>query len=249
MTWAHDLPEEPVELYAEIDAGFEVRKVDVFGDGSMTRADAASGSGATWLSLARMPSFEEIAQDPEFLPVRITAEEFERAWARAGDSAAAARGGSATARHGIAWSAFVEAFGERPLVLPDGVFVGSTSADWDSVTAALERSRWDVVVRGNDGSRALSDIREGLMRLSTIKVRPRPDVMLNFFFDDEAVLFDIDLREITDQDAFDQILDVIETLGRAVEKDCVITDEGGRSAPVLTWTRASGRFRLGPSLR
>jgi hypothetical protein len=48
VLWHHDLPDEPVVLYAEISSGREVRKVEVFRDG---RHDYAGTSGSTWTTM------------------------------------------------------------------------------------------------------------------------------------------------------------------------------------------------------
>jgi hypothetical protein len=83
VRWHHDLPEEPVVLYSEIDSGFEVRKVEVYRDGRHDYADRSHSTGTTMLGEKLMPDVEEINQDPEFSATVITAEEFERAWQRA----------------------------------------------------------------------------------------------------------------------------------------------------------------------
>jgi hypothetical protein len=85
VVWKHQHPDEPVVLYSELDeARWEVRKVDVFHNGSLGYADrsVAHGSG-TFLALAATPALAEIASDPEFEPTEITAEEFEEIWRKA----------------------------------------------------------------------------------------------------------------------------------------------------------------------
>ena len=83
VVWHHDLPDEPVVLYAEISAGREVRKVEVFRDGRDDYACASSSTGTTMLSESLTPADDEINQDPQFSATAIPASEFEQAWQRA----------------------------------------------------------------------------------------------------------------------------------------------------------------------
>ena len=49
--WVHDFPDFPVEIYSEIDEErWEVRKVEIFRDGSATYADLTRSTGKTGLS-------------------------------------------------------------------------------------------------------------------------------------------------------------------------------------------------------
>lgn len=80
--WVHNHPDDPVELYSEIDEqGWEVRKVEVFPDGSRGFAGQDDHAGSTRLGETPLPSLEAIAKEPEFRPAQITPEEFERVWA------------------------------------------------------------------------------------------------------------------------------------------------------------------------
>lgn len=83
VLWRHDLPDEPVELYSEIDAGYEVRKVEVYRDGRHDFADSSHSSGTTMLGEDIVPGLDEINEDPEFSAAAVTAEEFEQIWKRA----------------------------------------------------------------------------------------------------------------------------------------------------------------------
>ena len=84
VTW-HGAPlGEPVVLFAEVEDEFEVRKVDLFADGSMRRADRDGGDESTWLSSVPMTSIEEIDIQPEFTARDIEKELFEAVWNAAG---------------------------------------------------------------------------------------------------------------------------------------------------------------------
>lgn len=84
VQWHHDFGDEPVILYSEIDNNrYETRKVEHYRDGSADYADSAIRTGATLLGELPMPPIEDIAEQPEFTPVGITASEFERVWVNA----------------------------------------------------------------------------------------------------------------------------------------------------------------------
>ena len=78
------MPQEPVELYSEIDSeGWELRKVEVFKDGSMSFASAERATGSSGLSETSIPSIDDIALDPQFRAVEIPADTFEAIWLKA----------------------------------------------------------------------------------------------------------------------------------------------------------------------
>jgi hypothetical protein len=84
VLWHHELPDEPVELFSEIDdEGWEVRKVEVYRDGHLDWADGSRSKGTSMLSETRMPGIEEIAVQPEFSPTVIDTGEFEAVWRQA----------------------------------------------------------------------------------------------------------------------------------------------------------------------
>lgn len=83
VIWHHDRPDEPAELYSEIDRGLEVRKVEVYRDGRSEFADRSCAQGTSVLGQGLMPRVDEINDDPEFSASFITAEDFEVVWRRA----------------------------------------------------------------------------------------------------------------------------------------------------------------------
>jgi hypothetical protein len=83
VTWNHQHEAEPVLLYSELnDDGFEVRKIESYKSLPPGYAGPGIERGKTWLSINKIPSLEEISAQPEFIPVEITADEFEREWRR-----------------------------------------------------------------------------------------------------------------------------------------------------------------------
>jgi hypothetical protein len=84
VSWKHDDPHMPRFLYSELDGErWEIRKVEVFPDGSLGYADRSTSLGKTLLGLITIPTLMQIAAMPEFEPVAITKDEFEAVWLRA----------------------------------------------------------------------------------------------------------------------------------------------------------------------
>jgi hypothetical protein len=82
VRWLHDCPDEPIWLFSELDdLRCEVRKVEVFADGSQGFASSLESVGSTQLGEAPVPPLSEIAAEPEFEPEEISKEEFEAVWA------------------------------------------------------------------------------------------------------------------------------------------------------------------------
>lgn len=83
VAWKHEHRDEPVLLYSELDGErWEIRKVELFRDGSMAHADEYMADGSM-LGLIPVPSMVEIASQPEFAPALIARDEFEDIWSRA----------------------------------------------------------------------------------------------------------------------------------------------------------------------
>jgi hypothetical protein len=81
VRWKHTNPDEPVWIFSEVAGdGEEVRKLECFKNGFCDFAGPADSSGTTKLSTQLLPEMAELARDPEFEPVEITREEFEKVW-------------------------------------------------------------------------------------------------------------------------------------------------------------------------
>lgn len=81
VRWNHSFADEPVVIYMELDESrWEVRKVEVFADGTRGCASQDSSTANTALSESPIQSFEEIAAQREFAPEMISAAEFELVW-------------------------------------------------------------------------------------------------------------------------------------------------------------------------
>lgn len=81
VRWLHASPDEPVELWSELDAARdETRKVEIWADGRVGYASAESVSDGTILGECPVPAMEEIAADPQFQPEIISRSAFEECW-------------------------------------------------------------------------------------------------------------------------------------------------------------------------
>lgn len=84
VEWLHSLVDEPVTLFMELDQErWEVRKVEVYRDGTMSFANGSRSSGTSKLSIEPIPAIAEIASDQQFIPETISPEEFEAVWSLA----------------------------------------------------------------------------------------------------------------------------------------------------------------------
>ena len=82
VLWHHQFPDEPVELFSELDsARWERRKVEVFADGRRGFASVHRCGEGTELGSMPVPPLAEIASAAEFTPREISREEFEAVWA------------------------------------------------------------------------------------------------------------------------------------------------------------------------
>ena len=81
VSWRHDEPLEPVRLVSELDdARNELRKLEIFRNGSAGYASGNRSSQGVELSIEPIPSLEEINKDPQFKGVSLTAQSFETLW-------------------------------------------------------------------------------------------------------------------------------------------------------------------------
>ena len=81
VKWLHKDPSAPVHIYSEVgDDSYERRKVEIFADGRRGFADGSEEFGGTVLGSMPVPSFKEIAAQPEFEPKELPQEEFQRIW-------------------------------------------------------------------------------------------------------------------------------------------------------------------------
>ena len=83
VAWRHDFVDEPVRLVSELDElRFETRKLEFFRDGRVGFAYADIEMLDTRLGYLQCPPVDEINADPQFHVVELSAQEFERLWAR-----------------------------------------------------------------------------------------------------------------------------------------------------------------------
>jgi hypothetical protein len=79
--WKKAGPGEPGHTYSELDgARHEIRKVELFSNGTRGFADASEEAGGTILGTLPVPPLAELAGDPAFEAKEIAVEEFQRQW-------------------------------------------------------------------------------------------------------------------------------------------------------------------------
>lgn len=82
VKWIHAFPLEPVCICSEMNSDrSETRKVEIYVDGRMGFSNGEKSVGGSMLSTEPLPPLQEIATDPQFVPVEISQEEFEKIWA------------------------------------------------------------------------------------------------------------------------------------------------------------------------
>lgn len=81
VKWRHDDSGEPIEIYSQLDSTrFEVRKIEVFRDGTVQLAGPEVEQGDTYLSETAIPDVEAINADPDFSAEPIPGEQFWDLW-------------------------------------------------------------------------------------------------------------------------------------------------------------------------
>lgn len=85
--WLNNPNDVPHEFYSELD-GFrnEVRKIEIFHDGSIGYASQSISTHGTMLGIEPVPSLSEIQSQWEFDTKEITREAFEDKWKEANKS-------------------------------------------------------------------------------------------------------------------------------------------------------------------
>ena len=84
VRWRHDFPDEPVDIYSEIDdERNEIRKVQIFPDGRLEYADAQHETLTTGLAIITIPELDEIRNQPDFSVEIIEKHQFNSLWKQA----------------------------------------------------------------------------------------------------------------------------------------------------------------------
>ncbi|MGO4536676.1 hypothetical protein [Leifsonia sp. 2MCAF36] len=141
------------------------------------------------------------------------------------------------------WARFREAFEDDLGVLPDGEVLGYAEHDWDTVFEMLHHSGWKLTT--SDGHSPLPPNIRDLAEADSFAVWPVDGVRVNFFPGPDAVIFDIDLREIVDQASVDGVARVMRMLGTTLHRDVVIREEGSSCPAIVRYTTATDQFSLG----
>lgn len=127
-------------------------------------------------------------------------------------------------------------------MLPDGLVVGSGRGDWPRIVPVIEESGWDAAWNDDGQKLAIGDLDNPSQERGSFALRPMSSVQINFFPDSEEILFDIDLREFTSQDALDALSAVIAGLGSALGLPVVLSSEGDYDDVVVRYDPSAGEF-------
>ncbi|TDP96050.1 hypothetical protein [Labedaea rhizosphaerae] len=112
--------------------------------------------------------------------------------------------------------------------LPDGYVTGTGPDDWPAFFDLVRTRGWDAEPGHYE---------------EVHHVRPVPGMELNFFRrDGEGITFDVDLREVRDQERLDVLCAVLADLGRAFGNDVRLVPEGGSDWELLRYDAGADRI-------
>lgn len=81
IQWMHDLPDAPTDVYAELDDDrMEIRKIEMFGDGSIGYALLGLSTESTSLRSSPVPYVSQLNQDPKAMARDLEWHEFDDLW-------------------------------------------------------------------------------------------------------------------------------------------------------------------------
>jgi hypothetical protein len=84
VRWNHSSPDDPVDLWSELTSDRqEIRKVEIWANGQIGYAGPHGDHGGTRIGEEALPTFDEIAADPQFRPQVVSAAAFEDCWTHA----------------------------------------------------------------------------------------------------------------------------------------------------------------------
>ncbi|MFF4387308.1 MULTISPECIES: hypothetical protein [unclassified Streptomyces] len=134
--------------------------------------------------------------------------------------------------------------------LPDVCVPGCSVEDWQAVLDLVEARGWKC--RYSEGATELPVPRAASVlsrpvdaECPELRVWPVVDVLAIFrFHADEAIDFDVDLRELQGQERLDVFCGFLREIGRCVGKAVLMDPEGGHGRPVLGFDVAADRVVL-----
>ena len=84
VEWHHDFTEEPIVLFSEIgEDGYETRKIQLYRDGRLLKADEAHENGTIGLSEIPVGDIADVAAQAEFSAWVISKSDFYEVWDQA----------------------------------------------------------------------------------------------------------------------------------------------------------------------
>jgi hypothetical protein len=132
--------------------------------------------------------------------------------------------------------------------LPNGRAEDVDASGWATFLAELRRSGWPLEVGGDPlgdwpGTAAAAE------NASTLRVQPSHDVQINIFpsWGTDSIWFDFSLRDMQRQEDADALMAFLRLLGRAVQRDVLLSHEGAdemvfahyvQAQDAVVWTEA-----------
>jgi hypothetical protein len=134
--------------------------------------------------------------------------------------------------------------------LCDVYITPATLSDWELVYSMLRAWPRALFTVDGDTKPAPATVREVLSLRDTASLMlqvtvGRVTVNTHFFCEDE-IEFDIDPRELASQTDFDALLSFMRQLGDTVRRHVLLTPEGGREYPIISYWPADQRFQHHP---
>ncbi|MGW2572404.1 hypothetical protein [Streptomyces sp. NPDC001537] len=146
----------------------------------------------------------------------------------------------------------VKCFFDPDLVgsLPDVRVPGASVADWQAVLDLVVERGWQFEY--SEGETVLSVPRAEVVlsrpadaECPNLRVWPRADVLAIFrFYADDEVDFDVDVRELQDQERLDVFCQFVREIGRRLGKPVLMDPEGGYGRPMLGFDVEADRVVL-----
>jgi hypothetical protein len=136
--------------------------------------------------------------------------------------------------------------------LPDVWVEDASIEDWQAVLDLVEASGWTSEYREGDVVMSVPSAEHVLSRPAdaecpSLRVWPVPQVLAIFcFLSDDAIDFDVDLRQLQGQERLDVLCGFLSAIGRRLGKPVLMSSEGDwdRAHPVLGFDVQADRVVL-----
>ncbi|MBJ6636819.1 hypothetical protein H4K36_00515 [Streptomyces sp. DHE7-1] len=134
--------------------------------------------------------------------------------------------------------------------LPDVRVPGASMEDWQAVLDLVAEKGWKCEYSEGEAVLPVPLAKPVLARPAdaecpNLRVWPTADVLAIFrFYADDEIDFDVDLRELQDQERLDVLCGLLREIGRRLGKPVLMDPEGGYGHPVLGFDAEADRVVL-----